>query len=412
MRKAWLAMALGVALACSSGGGGGGGDVDPDEVFGAAQLAAAFGGLDFDRPVKLVQHPVDEDRWYVVEQGGEVHTFLASDPVATRAVAVDVDDFVGDLGSANEQGLLSMVFDRDFDTTGEVYLHYTDDTVDGESVLVLARYVSPDGGLSFAPAASPIVLEIDHPDEENHNGGDLHFGAADPYLYYSVGDGGGANDPEGNAQDTSVLLGSVLRLDVNATPAAGETYVIPGSNPFAGNPLCDMGGVSPTMDDCPEIYAHGLRNPWRMAFDPLTGALYLGDVGQNALEEIDRIVAGGNYGWDCAEGTIVHSSTPPCDPGAWEDPLAVHPRSEARSITGGVVYRGTDIPELVGLYVYGDFITGNVWALDPSAGDPLPLDLPQHNIASFGQDAQGEVYLVTFGSPSLYRFVPAPPPPP
>ena len=396
-------VALCLVLACKGGGSSGGGT---GEI--AVELVEAFAGLTLTRPVKLVQHPDDDDRWYALEQDGRLRTFLASDPAGTLAAAVDVGAAV-DLGdTSREQGLLSLAFDPDFAVTGEAYLTYTDEAAD-ESVL--ARYVSDDDGLSFAPAAAPIVLAIPHP-RPNHNGGDLAFGPDDDLLYYAMGDGGGGNDPDENGQDPTTLLGTVMRLDVRAAPDPGLAYAIPVGNPYAGNPACDSGS-GPLA--CPEIWAIGLRNPWRISFDPRTGELWLGDVGQQAQEEIDRIVRGGNYGWDCIEGEVpVVGEGAGCDFASFEPPEVVHSRTEARALIGGVVYDGSAVPALGDHYLYGDFVSGRFWALDlrDPNGPAIPLDLPTLPVSAFARDRQGEVYAVVFADPPVRIFAPAPPPTP
>lgn len=399
VRSSSLLALAAFAVACGNGGDGGGGIPASTTVA----LEAAFDGAVFDRPVKLVQHPDDDDRWYVVEQGGAIVTFLASAPAATREVAVDLSTSVilGATTGGGEQGVLGLAFDPAFDavTGGELYIAYTDEAAD-ESIL--ARYSSSDGGLRFT--FEEVVLAIDHP-RSNHNGGDLVFDRDGDFLFYSMGDGGGGGDPDENGQDTTTLLGTILRLDVRSLAPPGEDYAIPPGNPFEGNPTC-RGGFGAV--DCPEIWAWGLRNPWRMAVDPVTGDLWTGDVGQSAREEIDRILGDRNYGWDCVEGDRDFQFIPPCDTIVFEPPEAVHDRTEAGAITGGVVYRGSDIPSLRGFYVYGDFVTGRVWALDTTTTDPPEvLGLPLHSIAAFGQGRDGEVYLVTFSAPSIYRLVPA-----
>ena len=201
--------------------------------LGSLVFADAFPGRSFANPVKLVRHPTNSNRWYVVEQGGLVKTFLSTDSAAPTTAA-NVKQVVGNLGSGGEQGLLGMAFDTDFAATGEVYLTYTNEVTQSS---VLARWVSHDNGMTFAPAAPAVVLAISHP-FDNHNGGDLAFGR-DGFLYYSMGDGGGADDPNDNGQNSAVLLGKILRLDVNTAPPAGEAYAIPPDNPNAGNAHCD-----------------------------------------------------------------------------------------------------------------------------------------------------------------------------
>ena len=400
-------LALGILCsALAACGGGGGGTAKAPKLI----LEQAFGGIQFSSPVKLVQHPVDDNRWYVVEQGGKIFTFLASNPAGTKTLVLDVvaDDGVV-LGGGDEQGLLGLAFDPDFDDGGELYITYTDDAA-GKAVL--ARYESDDEDGPFTPADEPIVLAIPHPND-NHNGGDIVFGP-DEFLYYSMGDGGSSDDPDDNGQDTGALLGKILRLDVLGTPAAGEAYAVPGTNPFqtAGRPFCDANGVSPAGQPCPEIYAYGFRNPWRMNFDPETEELWVGDVGQTQREEIDLVLSGRNYGWDCREGDLAHVTAFNCTGLVFEEPRAAHSRSTAHAITGGAVYRGTAVPDLFGFYVYGDFIEQNFFAFDvDTALVPDQLDVDKKHVSAFGQGRDGEVYVVTFDTPSIYRFALPPPPP-
>ena len=406
-RAAALSASVFLAWACGGGGsgggdGGGGGNPPP-----TTKLDPAFGGLNFTMPVKLVQHPSDSDRWYVVEQGGKIWTFLASNPAATKTLAVDLVASPGiNLVGSGEQGLLGLAFDPDFGPGGELYLTYTDETANAS---ILARYQSADDDGPFTPTADPIVLAIPHP-ADNHNAGDILFGE-DDFLYYSTGDGGGGDDPDDNGQNTSALLGKILRLDVLGTPASGEKYAVPTTNVFfaAGRPFCDAAGVGPTGQPCPEIFAWGFRNPWRMHFDPETDLLWVGDVGQSAREEIDLVRSGRNYGWDCREGDLPHSTAFNCAGLVFEPPEAVHDRTDAQAITGGAVYRGTAIPSLVGFYVYGDFVTQRFFAfhIDDTA-PPTRLDLDPKNVSAFGQGRDGEIYVVTYDSPSIYKIVPAP----
>jgi glucose/arabinose dehydrogenase len=382
------------------GGGGGGGGSFPPESIDDVMLTPAFASVSFSFPVKLVQHPTDANRWYVVQQAGQVRTFLVGNPGA-HSLAVNVGASVN-LSADDEQGLLGLAFDPDFDTSGgEVYLAYTDEDA-GDSVL--ARYVSTNG-VTFAAAASPIVLAIPHP-ANNHNGGDISFGT-DEMLYYSMGDGGGSGNSD-NGQNTMMLLGKVLRIDVRSTPPMGRTYAIPAGNPFGTNAFCDDGDGTVA---CPEIWAWGFRNPWRMSFDPQNGQLWLGDVGQGTREEVDRVVNGGNYGWDCFEGDVVFNTGGTCA----TPPTAVAPEAVydsvpgTRAVTGGVVYRGTAISGLAGHYLYADYYGGEIWAIDTTADeDPILLIDTDLNIAAFGQGRDGAVYVVTHDSPSIYQIVPEP----
>jgi glucose/arabinose dehydrogenase len=385
-----LAGAAFASLACGSGGDGGGGGGNPPPPPATVRFVPAFDGVDFSQPVKLVQHPSDADRWYVVQQRGRVYTFLASNPTASRALAVDIEALF-DLGSESEEGLLGMAFSPDFATDGEVFFAYTELSATNVDS-VLARFESADGGLTFAPVAgNPDVLRFDS-EESNHNGGDIEFGP-DGFLYYAMGDGGGGGDPDPeDGQNLSTLLGKILRLDVSVAP-----YQSPPDNPFVGSAGRD------------EIWAYGFRNPWRMSFDLQTGELWVGDVGQSSREEIDRVVKGGNYGWDCREGDIDFDPDANCMP-PFVEPEVVHGRDEARSIIGGYVYRGSAIPGLAGAYVYGDFLTGRVFAYYFQANPPRVDELAPPaglGISSFGQDRDGEIYLFDYtGSPSIYKLVP------
>lgn len=360
-------------------------------VADALRFDPAFAGEFFTSPLKLVQHPSDDDRFYVVEQRGTVVTLLKSDPIPTRAEAVDLRDSVV-IATGSEAGLLGMAFDPDFSITDDVFFSYTE-SAGAAFDSVIGRFRSFDLGLTFQPAApDPTLLAIPQP-ATNHNGGDIVFGP-DGYLYFGVGDGGGGGDPFENGQDPSTLLGSILRIDASTTPPG-----IPGDNPFVGTSAADA------------IYAFGFRNPWRMSFDSATDELWVGDVGQANQEEIDRVVSGGNYGWDCLEGVLEFEMDSMCAAGPIR-PETVHSHPSFRSITGGYVYRGSAIPELEGAYVYGDFSTGAVCAFffneTPtrlvSLAPPSPL-----SISSFAQDRAGELYVVNyFASPSIYQIVPDP----
>jgi Glucose/sorbosone dehydrogenases len=388
-------------LACGGGGGGGGGHGD-DAALGGISLEAAFSNRSFSSPVKLVQHPTNDHRWYVVEQGGHVRTFLDTDMNAATDAA-NVASAVS-LGGDSEQGLLGLAFDPGFATSGEVYLAYTDSS----NRLVLARWVSANNGLTFTPDS--IVLSIPHTPSTNHNGSDIMFGS-DGFLYYSTGDGGGSDDPEDNAQNRNKLLGKILRIDVNATPPAGKTYAIPVTNPNHLNAQCNAGpGTAP----CPEIFALGFRNPWRMNFDPATHKLYVGDVGQGAQEEIDLVTIGGNYGWDCLEGERDHSSLSGAVCSGAGAPTFIAPEvayndtSGPDSVTGGAVYRGNAIPGLKGFYIYTDFFRGPFFAFDTSV-DNAPAQATsasEDNISAFGQGRDGEVYAVDLDG-KIWKIVPA-----
>ncbi|MGK7369187.1 MAG: PQQ-dependent sugar dehydrogenase, partial [Candidatus Halalkalibacterium sp. M3_1C_030] len=243
------------------------------------------------------------------------------------------------------------------------------------------------------PNSETPILQYNQP-ESNHNGGHLSFGP-DGYLYIASGDGGGGGDPYDNGQDPSTLLGNILRIDVDAS-SNGNKYAIPPNNPFVGN---DQGYRE-------EVYAYGLRNPWRFSFDSENGRLFAADVGQNQYEEIDIIESGGNYGWNIMEGAHCYNSDS-CDQSGLILPIWEYDHSEGQSITGGYVYRGPSLNGLTGQYIYGDFSSGRIWALDvsdtddPSNSELIDTDL---NISSFGTDANNELYICSFDG-NIYRLI-------
>lgn len=381
MKKSLLVTSALAFLAC------GGGKSDPPPVPVAIELVSAFGGEAFNQPLDLVQHPTNDDRWYVVEKAGQIHTLLASNPSGTRALAVDVNAHALISASGDEDGLLNLAFDPDFSTNGLVFLSYIEQSAPAGVDSVVARYRSINGGLTFAPVAgAQTVLRIPRSSASHnaHNGGDLAFGA-DDYLYVSLGDAVDEMLP----QNLSSLFGKILRIDVAATP-----YANPTDNPFAGSAGLD------------EIWAYGFRNPWRMSFDGPTGRLWVGDVGQSSWEEIDRVEKGANYGWPCREGDAPFSATASCAP-PLEPPQVVHPHPEARSITGGYVYRGNAIAGLSGAYVYGDFISGRIWAFHQFESPRRTEQLADtaHLIAAFGQARSGDLFVVDLLG-SIHRIAP------
>jgi uncharacterized repeat protein (TIGR03806 family) len=247
---------------------------------------------------------------------------------------------------------------------------------------------SADGGATLSPDTQKILIQLDDP-FSNHNGGHLAFGP-DRMLYIGIGDGGSGGDPLGNGQNLDVLFAKLLRID----PSAGDPYGIPPTNPFAAG-----GGR-------PEIYAYGLRNPWKFSFDKLTGDLWLADVGQDKHEEVDRVVLGGNYGWSIREGKHCFG-TPTCSTEGLIDPVVDYPRDQGISVTGGYVYRGTKIPALVGKFVYGDFGSGNIWGVDTRGASSNALITPTDlKISSFGQDPDGELYVVDYATGKVKVFGP------
>lgn len=370
-------------VAPSLGTDGGGAEVELEDAF--PELP------DLTRPVALLQAPGDTSRWFVVEQPGTVRVFDNEPGADAYETFVDVRSSVDD--GPNEAGLLGMAFDPGFAANGEAYLSYTAPGL----VSKVSRFTSLDEGMTLDPGSEQVILEVNQ-DFGNHNGGNIAFGPSDEYLYVGFGDGGNAGDPNGRAQDTTSLLGAMLRIDVGSA----APYAIPADNPFAGNPTCPA-DPDASSTDCPEIYAWGLRNPWRWSFDRETGALWAGDVGQNMWEEVDIIERNGNYGWNCREGAHAFGSpAPSCtDASGLVDPVYEYDHGDGVSVTGGYVYRGDEIPALEGRYVFADFASSSIWALDEDGqGGYTREQIAQspQGVASFAEDAAGELYVVGWGS--------------
>ena len=352
----------------------------------------AFPNLSFTRPVDL-QHAGDgSDRLFVVEQDGRILVF-DNDPAVTGAdMFLDIRSRVDDRG--NEEGLLGLAFHPDYAENGYFYVNYTAANPDRT---VIARFEVSAGDPDAADAGSEMVLlEFSQP-YSNHNGGQLSFGP-DGYLYIATGDGGSGGDPQNNAQNRSNLLGKILRIDVD-NPQGGTPYGIPEDNPFAGN----------SEGYAEEIYAYGLRNPWRFSFDAETGRLWAADVGQNRFEEVDIIENGKNYGWRIMEGFACFNPPSGCDQTGLTLPVVDYSHDLGSSITGGHVYRGSSVPELQGTYIYADFVSGRIWGLTYNGPDDVENELllnSNQNIASFGTDDDEELYICTFGG-SIFRFEPS-----
>jgi uncharacterized repeat protein (TIGR03806 family) len=360
----------------------------PRSTDASIKLTSAFGGQKLTMPVELVPGP--GNRFYVLEQKGAVRALDAGGAPATTAL-----DITAKVISGGEAGLLGIAFDPKFADNGFVYLDFTAPLAQpmpgAVFQSVIARYHSSDGGATFDPASEKRLLVLDQP-FANHNGGHLAFGP-DGFLYISFGDGGSGGDPQGNGQNKNVLLGKILRID----PNGGDPYASPPSNPFAGG-----GGR-------PEIFAYGLRNTWKFSFDTANGAMWAGDVGQGKYEEVDRIVSGGNYGWNTREGKHCYGAEG-CATAGLIDPVVEYDHSEGISITGGYVYRGTKIPGLIGKFVYGDFGTGRIWAVDQTGPDtfaPMLLAETELKISTFGQAPDGELYVADYGTGAIHALAPA-----
>ena len=354
----------------------------PPPPSASAEVVRVFPQLSFLRPLALLQAPGDASRWFVVEQDGVVRGFDNVAAVTGSSVFLDIALRVD--SAAEEAGLLGFAFDPDYANNGFVYAAYTSS---GPFRSVVSRFTL-DGTSGVVDAGSELILlEVPQP-ATNHNGGNLVFGP-DGFLYVGLGDGGGAGDPDNNAQTTSNLLGTILRLNVDNVPP----YTIPTGNVFAGNTECATGaGTQP----CPEIFAWGLRNPWRFSFDQMTGELWVGDVGQGAWEEINRVDGGENFGWNNREGANCFPAGTSCATTS-VDPITQYPHGDGFSVTGGYVYRGTAYPGLSGQYIFGDYVTGRIFRLPATAAqgtEPVDLTDTSLSISSFGQGEDGEIYVV------------------
>jgi uncharacterized repeat protein (TIGR03806 family) len=334
-------------------------------------------------PVAMIMAPGDSSHWYVVQQTGQVVRFVNAFGASTVTTFIDIDD--GRLLYGGEMGLLGMAFHPDFANNGYVYLSYTSEI--GGRVSRISRFQLDATGLTLDPASEQIILSVAQP-YTNHNGGQIAFGP-DNYLYIGLGDGGSGGDPAGHGQNTDTLLGSMLRIDVG--DGSSDSYTIPTDNPFVGG-----GGRA-------EIFAYGLRNPWRWSFDRVSGELWLGDVGQERYEEIDIISKGGNFGWNIMEGSFCYNAVS-CDQTGLILPVAEYDHTEGFAVTGGYVYRGAAIDFLRGRYLYADFSTGRIWALQqtgPNQYTPSELLDTNLNIASFAEDRDGELYVLDLGGTIL-----------
>lgn len=332
-------------------------------------------------------------RIFIVEQGGKIrliqNTFLQAAPFLDITTKVE---------SGGEEGLLGLAFHPNFSTNGKFYVNYTR-RLNGQLQTVIAEYqASPPASTQANASSETILFTVDQP-AANHNGGQLAFGS-DGLLYIGLGDGGGANDQFGNGQNHNSLLGKILRVGV-------DPFFIPSDNPFVG--------VANTR---PEIWAYGLRNPWRFSFDRATDRLFAGDVGQDTREEVDIITKGGNFGWNIMEGSICRPPATTCNMANLILPINDYDHSAAggTSIIGGFVYRGTAIPGLAGTYVFGDLSSGHIWGLkQDSSGAWVRTVLLDHNrtVSSFGQDSAGELYVADYangvaGNGAILRLVAAP----
>lgn len=358
----------------------------PNLVANSYKVEDAFRDITFNRPLDIQNAGDGSGRLFIVEQPGRVYV-LQDQKAKEKQLFLNIENLVNDSG--NEQGLLGLAFHPDYKENGYFFVNYTD-----KNGTVISRFKVSSKKNIADPASELIILKFNQP-YANHNGGGMAFGP-DGYLYIATGDGGSGGDPQGNGQNRKTLLGNILRIDVDKKDA-GLNYAIPEDNPYVDN----------TEGFREEIYAYGLRNPWRFSFDSLNGNLFAADVGQNAVEEINLIEKGKNYGWNIMEGTKEFSPDSNVVINTLEPPIYEYLHPLGRSITGGYVYRGQEYKELEGLYIYGDFISGIIWALDYEEGkEPVNIILAESNlrISSFGISETKEIYLTSFDG-KVYRLI-------
>lgn len=347
-------------------------------------LQNAFPNLSFNSAVFLTHADDSTDRIFVVEQAGRIKVFPNNQNTSVAKEYLNITDRVS---SGGEKGLLGLAFHPDYETNGYIYVNYTN-----SNSTVISRFQVTNNPDSADKNSEFQLLTFTQP-YSNHNGGWIGFGPNDGYLYIATGDGGSGGDPQNYAQRINTLLGKILCIDVD-----GETpYVIPPTNPFIDSTNAEVRK---------EIYAWGLRNPWRCSFDPVTGWLFAGDVGQGEWEEIDLIENGKNYGWRCYEGNHTYNMSG-CNYPEYIFPIWEYSHSLGYSVTGGYVYRGANVPELLGKYIFADYGTRRVWALSYDGITPPSNELlltAVSNPTSFGVDQSNELYVVSFSN--IYSFTP------
>ncbi|NWF89255.1 MAG: PQQ-dependent sugar dehydrogenase [Ignavibacteriaceae bacterium] len=375
MQKMILTLAM-LCLSCS------------DKNFSQITIHNAFPNLTFSNPLDLQNSADGTNRIFVVEQTGIIYVFENYSDVSVKKIFLDISDSVS---SGGEMGLLGLAFHPNYENNGYFFVNYTK-SQPYRRTLIVRFQVSSTNSDSADRHSSKILMEIPQP-YSNHNGGQLSFGP-DGYLYIALGDGGSGGDPQNNAQNKSSLLGKLLRIDVDQAQG-NKNYSIPIDNPFVNN---NQGYKE-------EIFAFGLRNPWRFSFDIPSNRLWCADVGQDAWEEIDLIVKGGNYGWRCYEGSHDYDLDG-CTSTEYIPPVWEYSHQEGSSITGGFVYRGSNIPELFGKYIYADFISRKIWALTYDGVNPAVNQLlltANGSISSFGVDENNELYICSFNG-RIYKL--------
>ncbi len=387
----WLLLGCLVVWGCSAGTGGNTIIINPPPQ--AAQLELVTVATNFMTPLDLQQPNDGSGRLFVVEQGGRIRVIDSGGNVLAVPFLDLGPNGVNRVVSGGEEGLLGLAFHPTYSQNGCFYVNYTTTRFTGSLQTVIAEYHALPASSNVASTIETVLFTVNQP-FANHNGGGLAFGP-DGFLYIGLGDGGGAGDPQLNGQNINTRLGKLLRIAVSCN----DTFSVPADNPFVAQP-------SPTN----EIWALGLRNPFRFSFDRLNGRLFVGDVGQDRFEEVDIIQKGKNYGWNVMEGNQCFSPPSGCNMTGLELPIFTYDHSQGDdAVIGGYVYRGARISSLVGTYVFGDFISGRIWGLTQDAQGnwsrtPQLLSTAANDISSFGQDQAGEIYVVRYSSGVIARI--------
>ncbi|CAN5226009.1 PQQ-dependent sugar dehydrogenase [soil metagenome] len=354
-------------------------------------LQEAYPGITIAHPVEFISPDDGSNRIFVLAQKGEIHVFPNETGVNSTKIFMDI---VSQVASGGERGLLGLAFHPDFQNNGYFYLNYTKNN---PNETVISRFTARRNDPDQADPDSELVLYKFAQPFGNHNGGKLAFGP-DGYLYVSAGDGGSGGDPQNHGQNRSTLLGTIMRIDVDDREG-NNNYAIPADNPYKGNSQGYM----------EEIYAYGLRNVWKFSFDFETNRLWAADVGQNRIEEVNIIENGGNYGWNIMEASDCFEPKSNCNTSRLILPVHEYLQESGagRSITGGFVYRGESIPSLKGKYIYGDYQSGNVWALGYDGSKATSNDLLFNSgkfISGFGLDSQNEIYVLSYTDGKIYKL--------
>lgn len=385
-----LSLAL-VICGCGSGTS----NAPPPPPPPSLQLELVQVASGFSSPLDIQQPADSSGQLFVVEQGGRIKIILGGNVLSTPFL--DLSVIPGFIESGGEEGLLGLAFHPNYAVNGRFFVNYTTRRLTGNLQTVIAEYRASPPSSNTALTAETILLTYDQP-FNNHNGGGLAFGPNDGFLYIASGDGGNEGDPQGNGQNVNTLLGKLLRIDVDSAPSPGLAYKIPPSNPFVGQ-----------AGKRAEIWAYGLRNPFRFSFDRMDGRLFVGDVGQDRFEEVDIVSGGDNLGWNIMEGNQCFSPMTGCNQTGLKLPIFTYDHLQGdETVIGGYVYHGTNIPALRGAYVFGDFISGRIWTLTQDAQGAWTrtqyLSVGGNSTASFGQDQAGELYVTNLSTGTVSRI--------